>query len=72
MPKDPNKVLKYEKAKYFDFTFSNKSDLEEHLSRSAYVFHQVNQNYLKKSQNMVPNLLEDPVCRSRKAINLAE
>ena len=58
---DPNNVLKYEKAKYFDVTFSNKSGLDEQLSHSGrreivtfsdlYFCHSVTQNWTIKAQN---------------------
>ena len=35
IPKDPNIVLNYEKAKYFDVTFRDKSGLNEQKSRSG-------------------------------------
>ena len=37
IPKDPNIVLNYEKAKYCDVTFRDKSGLDEQISRSAFV-----------------------------------
>ena len=35
IPRDPNNVLRYEKVKNYDVAFLDKSDLDEHLSRSA-------------------------------------
>ena len=35
IPRDPNNVLRYEKVKNFDVALLDKSDLDEHLSRSA-------------------------------------
>ena len=35
IPRDPNSVLRYEKVKNYDVAFLDKSDLDEHLSRSA-------------------------------------
>ena len=39
IPKDPNIVLNYEKAKYCDVTFRDKSGLDEQKSRSKLEWH---------------------------------
>ena len=45
IPKDPNIVLNYEKAKYCDVTFRDKSGLDEQISRSGPVQPMMTDNF---------------------------